>query len=576
LTKSADVIFIHPPSVFDFRKKPIFFGPMADLVPSSHIFDMYPIGFVNLGASLEEAGFSTRIVNLAALMLLSPKFDVCKFISALSGDIFCIDLHWLPHAQGALEVASVIKKIKPGARIILGGYSASYYHEELIRMEQVDYVIRGDSAEEPLCALISSIKNGKALDSVANLTWKSDGEVVINDFSCGSLNLNQKLLDYFYMIRMALRNLDFRGVVPFANWRSYPVVMAESCRGCTMCCVTCGGSAFSSRKIFGRSIPAYLDPELLARQLLIIARYFRSPIFLLGDINQAGRDYVELFFRAVRPMRIKNPVMFEFFNPPPENFFELAAKSFGDIYYEMSIDSHEPGVREMVGKFYSNVDVKDTIAGAFSAGARRFDLYFMIGLPNQTFESVIETPEFCQDLYLQLNGDRRLFVFTSAVAPFVDPGSRAFEEPERYGYRLRFKSLAEHAEAMLSPSWKYMLNYDTAWMSRDKIVESTYMCSAGLNRLKGRVGCISEQEMISIKRRIEMSLDLMNKIDDIYMRGENSSSRQELMQLKPLMDELNNFTIINKYEISMKTRCSNFVMGNIIHDLMFGPKDWKQ
>lgn len=549
---------------------------MADLVPSSHIFDMYPIGFVNLGASLEEAGFSTRIVNLAALMLLSPKFDVCKFISALSGDIFCIDLHWLPHAQGALEVASVIKKIKPGARIILGGYSASYYHEELIRMEQVDYVIRGDSAEEPLCALISSIKNGEALDSVTNLTWKSDGEVVINDFSCGSLNLNQKPLDYFYMIRMALRNLDFRGVVPFANWRSYPVVMAESCRGCTMCCVTCGGSAFSSRKIFGRSIPAYLDPELLARQLLIISRYFRSPIFLLGDINQAGRDYVELFFRAVRPMRIKNPVMFEFFNPPLENFFELAAKSFGDIYYEMSIDSHEPGVREMVGKFYSNVDVKDTIAGAFSAGARRFDLYFMIGLPNQTFESVIETPEFCQDLYLQLNGDRRFFVFTSAVAPFVDPGSRAFEEPERYGYRLRFRSLAEHAEAMLSPSWKYMLNYDTAWMSRDKIVESTYMCSAGLNRLKGRVGCISEQEMISIERRIEMSLDLMNKIDDIYMRGENSSSRQELMQLKPLMDELNNFTIINKYEISMKTRGSNFVMGNIIHDLMFGPKDWKQ
>jgi len=102
------------------------------------------------------------------------------------------------------------------------------------------------------------------------------------------------------------------------------------------------------------------------------------------------------------------------------------------------------------------------------------------------------------------------------------------------------------------------------------------MCSAGLNRLKGRVGCISEQEMISIERRIEMSLDLMNKIDDIYMRGENSSSRQELMQLKPLMDELNNFTIINKYEISMKTRGSNFVMGNIIHDLMFGPKDWKQ
>lgn len=549
---------------------------MADLVPSSHIFDMYPIGFVNLGASLEEAGFSTRIVNIAALMLLNPKFDVYKFISALGSDIFCIDLHWLPHAQGALEVASIIKKIKPEAKIILGGYSASYYHEELIRMEQVDYVVRGDSAEGPLCELVSSIRNGKSLDDIANLTWRNGEEVIVNDFSCGSTDLNQKLLDYFYMIRMALRNFDFRGVVPFANWRSYPVVMAESCRGCTMCCVTCGGSAFSSRKIFGRSMPAYLDPELLARQFSVISRYFRSPIFLLGDINQAGRDYVELFFKAVRPMRIKNPVMFEFFNPPLGDFFELAARTFGDIYYEMSVDSHEPRVREMVGKFYSNGDVKNTIAGAFSAGARRFDLYFMIGLPNQTFESAIETPGYCEDLYLQLNGDRRLFTFTSAVAPFVDPGSRAFEEPERYGYRLRFRSLAEHASAMLSPSWKYMLNYDTAWMSRDEIVEGTYICSDGLNRLKGRVGCISKREMTSVEKRIEMSLDLMNKIDDIYMQGENSSSRQELMRLKPLMDKLNNFSIINKYEIDMKKRGSNFVIGNIVHDLMFGPKYWKQ
>jgi B12-binding domain/radical SAM domain protein len=470
----------------------------------------------------------------------------------------------------------MIKNIKPGAKIIFGGYSASYYHEELIGMEQVDYVIRGDSAEESLCTLVACIKSGKTPGDVSNLTWKSEEEVVVNHLHCDSSDLNQKLLDYFYMIRMALRNFDFKGVIPFANWRSYPVVMAESCRGCTMCCITCGGSAFTSRKIFGKPMPAYLDPELLARQLLIISRYFNSPIFILGDINQAGRDYAELFFKAVKPMQIRNPVMFEFFNPPPEEFFELAARSFGDIYYEMSIDSHEAGIREMVGKFYSNKDVKDTIAGAFSAGARRFDLYFMIGLPNQTPESVMETIEFCNDLYLHLNGDRRLFVFTSAVAPFIDPGSRAFEDPERYGYHIRFRSLAEHAAAMLSPSWKYMLNYDTAWMNRDEIVESTYKCSAGLNRLKGRVGCITEYEMARIEERIEMSLDLMNKIDDIYIPGENDSIRQELMHLKPIMDKLNSYSIINKYEIDMKKRGSQFVVGNIIRDLMFGPKDWNK
>jgi len=316
-----------------------------------------------------------------------------------------------------------------------------------------------------------------------------------------------------------------------------------------------------------------MDPELLARQLLIISRYFRSPIFLLGDINQAGNDYVDMFFKAAKPMAIKNPVMFEFFNPPPKRFFELAASSFNDIYYEMSIDSHVPEVREAVGKYYSNEEVKDTVESAFSTGACRFDIYFMIGLPKQKFESVIETPEFCQDVYNRLNDDRRLFFFTSPVAPFIDPGSRAFEDPERYGYRLRFKSLTDHANAMLSPSWKYMLNYDSESMSRDEIVEGTYRCSAGLNRLKGNIGCISKQEMNDIERRTEMSLDLMNKIDGIYAQRDNSRQNQGLMQLKPLMDELNNFTIISKNEIDMKRRGSNFIAKNIVRDLIFGIKE---
>ncbi|MCM8762916.1 MAG: outer membrane protein assembly factor BamD, partial [Candidatus Omnitrophica bacterium] len=47
---------------------------------------------------------------------LNPRFDVHKFISGLSCNIFCLDLHWLPHAQGALESASLIRKIKPDAK----------------------------------------------------------------------------------------------------------------------------------------------------------------------------------------------------------------------------------------------------------------------------------------------------------------------------------------------------------------------------------------------------------------------------------------------------------------------------
>jgi hypothetical protein len=41
----ADLILLHPPSVFKFRELPLFYGPVSDVVPSSSIFEIYPIGF---------------------------------------------------------------------------------------------------------------------------------------------------------------------------------------------------------------------------------------------------------------------------------------------------------------------------------------------------------------------------------------------------------------------------------------------------------------------------------------------------------------------------------------------------
>ena len=47
-----DIIFLHAPSVYDFRKKTIIYGPISDVIPSSPVFEMYPIGFMTISAHL--------------------------------------------------------------------------------------------------------------------------------------------------------------------------------------------------------------------------------------------------------------------------------------------------------------------------------------------------------------------------------------------------------------------------------------------------------------------------------------------------------------------------------------------
>ena len=92
--KQEDLILIHAPSVYDFRKESILYGPVSDLVPSTPVFEMYPIGFTTLAEYLERDGFRVRIVNLAVLMMRDREFDVENFLAKLKPKAFGIDLHW--------------------------------------------------------------------------------------------------------------------------------------------------------------------------------------------------------------------------------------------------------------------------------------------------------------------------------------------------------------------------------------------------------------------------------------------------------------------------------------------------
>ena len=75
----------------------------------------------------------------------------------------------------------------------------------------------------------------------------------------------------------------------------------------------------------------------------------------------------------------------------------------------------------------------------------------------------------------------RLLPFIGPMAPFLDPGSRVFENPEEFGYTLRARTLEEHRQLLLQPSWKYILNYIPDGMTLDELVDSTYEAAVGIN-----------------------------------------------------------------------------------------------
>lgn len=570
---TVDLILLHPPTYYDFRKKPGIYGPISDVVPSTPVFEMYPIGFASLSEYLERHGLSVRIVNVALKMLKDRKFDVEKFIRKNSPLAFGLDLHWMAHVHGALALAEIIKKFHSDTPVILGGLSATYYHEEILRCYPfVDFVMRGDSTEKPLLQLLRALKSKEALNDIPNLTYRNGGNGIrVNPITYVPEDLNEIAIDYRHIMKKVVRFMDPVGYQPFVDWYAYPVTAVFTCRGCTYHCKTCGGSSRTFRSMANRARPAYRAPDLLARDIFNISDHLNAPIMIIGDIFQPGEAYGSAFLRELSKKPISNHVAFEFFVPPSRDQLEKIAGSVKNFNIEISPESHDEEVRKAFGRPYGNPPMEKMIADAIEFGCRRIDLFFMIGLPKQTYQSVMETVDYCRLLLERFQPYDKLIPFISPLAPFLDPGSAIFEEPEKFGYRLLCRTVEEHRRALMTPSWKYILNYETEWMNRDEIVSSTYESGRRLNRLKAELGLIDQKTAESVELRIQRALHMMGEIDRIMALPDperREAALESMLNTPRSLEAYSMSTVCEKKELEWPTRFIRMNLFKIIKTLI--------
>ena len=240
--------------------------------------------------------------------------------------------------------------------------------------------------------------------------------------------------------------------------------------------------------------------------------------------------------------------MFEMFNPASPDFIREIAGATHGFSIDMSPESHDPEVRKLsLGRNFSNEAVESMIGTALSAGAKRVEIFFMIGLSKQTRQSVMETIDYCEYLLKTFKSDRRLSLFMGHQAPFLSPGSLAFDHPERYGFRLIYKTLEEHRKALTLPSWKYSLNYETEWLSRSEISAVTYDAIERLTRLKAKYGQIPHKSAALQIERIERARALESKIDELGKDGKDD----QIVLLKPEMDRVNGFSAAERLQLQM-------------------------
>ncbi|KXA89620.1 hypothetical protein AKJ62_02735, partial [candidate division MSBL1 archaeon SCGC-AAA259D14] len=257
------------------------------------------------------------------------------------------------------------------------------------------------------------------------------------------------------------------------------------------------------------------------------------------DIRQGGEKYWKSLLREIKKEAIDIKLIIELFKPASEDFFE-EIKDLNRVSLQISPETYEEEIRARQRTHYSNASLEKNLQRGIEINVDKFDVYFMTGIAGQDRKEIQRTANY-MDRLAQI-GDEIHF-FLSPLAPFIDPGSPAFENPDKHGFEILFKDINKYRKAIRSDSWEYCLNYKTDELDREGIVKSTYDGLFSMIDKKKKYGHINEDEYEKKKRQIEISKKInqevkrgmeSEKIIDKYLSDLDMSTQKSVSTTKEL------------------------------------------
>jgi clorobiocin/coumermycin A biosynthesis protein CloN6/CouN6 len=508
----ADLLLLHAPAVFEFRnRRDIYFpflGTSGD-VPITPLYEYFPVGFKTLQRYLGDRGHRVRLLNLASLLVRYPKLDVERLFAALDTPVVGIDLHWMIHVQGSLEIAERLKRARPDIKILFGGISATYYASELIRYPFIDFVMKGYDTHEPMDALMKAVRAGAEPTGVPNLLYKRrDGSTVENDFSfkpetfgCG---------------------IDWSTQPASPKKKGLPIkeILSTQNAGCAYNCPWCGGSRDAFRRIFGKKKAMARKPDDEIRfeidsmkRLEGIGGYH---FYSVGSYNESKERLIE-FVHLLESSGIKS-VSFEQFHLTSPEVLDVMAKMPAKVSITLSPESHDLAIAKHSGRgVYTNQQMEDWLERALDKGISSIDVWYFVGMPHQDRKSALETIDYCEYLLEKFKG-RAVNPMVCPMVPFLDPASNIFEDPDAYGYKVFYRTCEEHRRGMERASIVNRMNYETQWLPRAELVETGYVAIRQLMQAKARVGMLPPSAVGRFSEKVDDALrfvKVVTEIDDI-------------------------------------------------------------
>ena len=148
----------------------------------------------------------------------------------------------------ALKVIALVRSLRPGARIVVGGYDPSLAPEAYAGPGGAEFIVRGEG-EVTFRELVRALEAGRGYERIEGLTWR-DGDVVRR-------NPDRPV----HLLERGDLRLPKRGARVLGGYTllGRPVDVIETSRGCTFDCSFCSIIAMRGRNFHTFELDRVLD-----------------------------------------------------------------------------------------------------------------------------------------------------------------------------------------------------------------------------------------------------------------------------------------------------------------------------
>jgi len=364
-----------------------------------------PLGLLYIAAVLEEH-HSVKIIDGSVGSITSQ--NIKNVITEWKPDIVGLTSHTSTFYK-VTDLCTMAKKINPQIITIIGGPHASACPDDSIRSDHIDYVVVGEG-EKTIRTLVETIESNGDISKVKGIYYKKDTVAF-------KTPPQERITDLDVLPYPARHLIDADMYKPSVmHYKKLPIFSIMCGRGCPFKCTFCSCSKVFRGRVVVRSVQSVMEEIQF-----LVDRHGAREIMFWDDTFGLNKKWIYELCALIKPLKITWSCWMRVDLVNQDLLNTMADSGCWNLSY--GVESGNQLVLDTIQKGFKIEQIKNAFRWTHEAGMEARGT-FILGLPNDTWETMMETINIAIDI----DADYAQF---QLLTPY--PGTELWDTASSYG-----------------------------------------------------------------------------------------------------------------------------------------------